>query len=255
MRCEVILNGEQSKTARMLLTALIDSAPDGVSITVTESYQGAEPYLVLWGVGRAEFMEARRRHLAGGGRVIMWDMGYLGRAKIDGHCRVCIDDFHPWRWFDRTPADPSRFGAFGIGLREDANPGGPVVLACLGRKSVDAFGLEHWDDRMMRTLRSRFPGVPIIRREKPRSRYAHIAPIEDVIRGARLVVCRHSNCAMDAAIAGIPFECEDGAAYWLAQREFTPENRLDFLRRLCWWQWTCYEARDAWTFLRRMLCA
>ena len=80
MRCEVILNDEQSKTARMLLTALIDSAPDGVSITVTESYQGTEPYLVLWGVGRAEFMEARRRHLAGGGRVIMWDMGYLGRA-------------------------------------------------------------------------------------------------------------------------------------------------------------------------------
>ena len=93
----------------------------------------------------------------------------------------------------------------------------------------------------------------IVRREKPRSRHAHITPIEQVLAGARLVVCRHSNVAVDAVIAGVPFECEDGAAYWLQGKPYTVENRLDLLHRLCWWQWTCYEAPAAWRFIKGML--
>lgn len=251
---EVITWDEQSETALKLLRALIDSAPSaGVTVRETPRYTGCAENLVVWGVGRPEFMAAREAHLARGGRVFMWDMGYLGRAKVDGHCRVSINDFHPWRALDRTPNDPSRFEKFGIDLREDADPDGHVILACLGRKSVSAFGLDTWDDRKERELRRRFPDTRVVRREKPRSRYAAVEPIEQLLKGARLLACRHSNCAMDAAIAGVPFECEDGAAYWLAQREFTPENRLDFLHRLCWWQWSCYEMAEAWTFLRSML--
>lgn len=252
---EIITNGEHSKTARTLMRGLIDGArPAGVKVTVTERYTGAAPWLVLWGVGRAEFLAARAKHLASGGRVIHWDMGYIGRGKVDAHCRVCIDDDHPWRWFDRTPSDPSRLAAFDVRLREDADPRGRVIVACLGRKSVAMLGLPRWNDLMVKGLRQRFPGVEIIRREKPTSRHVHVAPIEELLRGARLLVCRHSNCAIDAAIAGVPFECEDGAAYWLAQRDFTPENRLDFLRRLCWWQWRHDEAPQAWAFIKEMLC-
>lgn len=252
---EVVLNAEQSKTARTLMRGLIDGARTaGLAVTVTEHYAGAAPWLVLWGVGRAEFMVARKKHLATGGRLIHWDMGYIGRGKVDAHCRVSIDDFHPWRWLDRTPSDPSRLAAFDVRLREDASPAGPVVLACMGPKSLEMLQVPAWNDRAAAALRARFPGVTIVRREKPKSRYVDVPPIEQVLRGARLLVCRHSNCAIDAAIAGVPFECEDGAAYWLAQREFTPENRLDFLRRLCWWQWRHDEAPLAWEFIKEMLC-
>jgi len=251
---EILLNDAQSKTARTLMRGLIAAArPAGIRVTVTERYTAAAPWLVLWGVGRAEFMAARTKHLAAGGRVIHWDMGYIGRGKVDAHCRMCIDDFHPWRWFDRTRPDPSRLDQFRLALREDAAPDGHIVVAGLGRKSIEMLGLGEWEDRAVKRLRQRYPGVDIVRRAKPTSRHANIVPIEQVLRGARLLACRHSNCAIDAAIAGVPFECEDGAAYWLAQREFTPENRLDFLRRLCWWQWRHDEAPQAWEFIKEML--
>jgi hypothetical protein len=96
--------------------------------------------------------------------------------------------------------------------------------------------------------------VTIVRRDKPRSRHANTVPIEEALVGARLLVCRHSNCAIDATIAGVPFECEDGAAWWLAGKPFTAAARLDFLHRLCWWQWRHEESAQAWTFLREKLC-
>lgn len=251
---EVILTEKESLTARTILRAIMKAArADGISVTVSSRYTGCAPWLMLWGVGRAEYMVARQRHLQSGGRAILWDMGYVGRGKHDHYVRVTIDHDHPWRDLDKTQADPSRWESFGIGLREDVNPTGHIVLACLGRKSVAAFGLSGWDDERQEQLRHRFPGVQIMRREKPRSRYADTAPIESVLAGARLVVCRHSNVAVDAVIAGIPIECEDGAAVWLKGKPYTVENRLDFLRRLCWWQWTCYEAPQAWQFIKGML--
>ena len=80
-------------------------------------------------------------------------------------------------------------------------------------------------------------------------------PIQELLRGASLVICRHSNVAVDACIAGIPVECEDGAARWLyAAGPVQPiERRASFLRRLAWWQWQCDEMEDAWKFLGRFV--
>jgi hypothetical protein len=81
-------------------------------------------------------------------------------------------------------------------------------------------------------------------------------PIAQLLRGASLVVARHSNVCLDAVQAGVPFEAEDGAAVWLQRREFTPANRLEFLQRLAWWQWRAAEAPRAWQFLKGMVgCA
>jgi hypothetical protein len=79
--------------------------------------------------------------------------------------------------------------------------------------------------------------------------------VVDALRGASLVICRHSNVAIDACIAGVPVECEDGAAYWLYRRGSVPTvaQRLDFLHRLCWWQWRFSEMDKAWLFLQSML--
>ncbi len=251
---EVIFCEENSLTARTILQAMAEAAAaDGYTVRATDRYTGCAPVLMLWGVGRPEHMAARAAHVAAGGRAILWDMGYFGRGKHDAYVRVTLDHDHPWRLLDDTPPDPSRWESFGIELREDADPSGHILHARLGRKSVTGFGLAGWDDLALARICARLPGVPVVSREKPRGRRSCAEPIEVALRGARLVVCRHSNVAVDAVIAGVPFECEDGAAFWLRSKPYTVESRLDFLRRLCWWQWKPNEASEAWKFLRANL--
>lgn len=111
---------------------------------------------------------------------------------------------------------------------------------------------------MLTSLKKRFPGRQIIFRPKGKDRTVlrcttdRETPIEQLMRGASLVVCRHSNAAVDATIAGVPFEVQDGAAIWLQRREFTPANRLEFLQRLAWWQWRSTEAAQAWAFAKQV---
>ena len=82
-------------------------------------------------------------------------------------------------------------------------------------------------------------------------RHATLPPIEEALKGKSLVVCRHSNVAIDACIAGVPVRCEDGAAFAL-YRDFerpTRDERLGFLRSLAWWNWKPSEAGEAWKYL------
>ena len=78
--------------------------------------------------------------------------------------------------------------------------------------------------------------------------------IADLLKGASLVVCRHSNVAVDACIAGVPVICDDGAAFSLYRSNTspTPEQRMDFLQRLSWWEWDRTEAGAAWEFIQEM---
>jgi hypothetical protein len=108
-------------------------------------------------------------------------------------------------------------------------------------------------------LRDQYPGRRIVYRPKPGQASPLLgvpqetAPdIADALRGKSLVVCRHSNVGVDAAIAGIPVQTEEGAAKWLEGKPFTPEVRTDFLARVAWWQYRPEESEMAWDFLRRM---
>lgn len=231
----------------------------GDRVVETKELQGKSDWLVLFGVGAAVNDEARRFQIARGGRVLLWDMGYVDRKKVVGHLRMCIDSDHPQQWLDRTPADASRWARHGIALREDANPNGPVLLIGLGRKSRAYLNEPDWERRVYARLRKRFPGRRIVFRPKgaddtrlPCETDA-TTPIAELLRGASLVVCRHSNAAVDATIAGVPFEAENGAAMWLQAREFTQANRLEFLQRLAWWQWKASEAPQAWAFTKKVV--
>ena len=75
------------------------------------------------------------------------------------------------------------------------------------------------------------------------------------MKGASLVVCSHSNVAVDACIAGIPVDCTDGAALALYKDNQNPtvERRLEFLRSLAWWQWSTREAPQAWEFIKGVI--
>jgi hypothetical protein len=259
---EILRARHQSPTGEGMLRALAAAAKDaGDQVTETSKFKGASDWLVLFGVGADVNNRARKAQIARGARALLWDMGYMERKKVVGHLRMSINTDHPPQYLDQTSGDASRFDPLGIALREDHDPDGPILLIGLGRKSRAYLGQPNWEAKNYAALAARFPGRPIVYRPKGEDdlvlpcKKDGTTPIEDLLRGAALVVCRHSNVAVDAAIAGVPFEAEDGAAMWLQQREFTPENRLEFLRRLAWWQWKSTEAAQAWAFAKGITCA
>jgi hypothetical protein len=233
-------------------------AASGFKVVETERYRQAGRWLVLFGVGAAVHAAARDRHVAAGGRAVLFDLGYFGRQKITGYLKLSLDHDHPQAWLDRSPPDTSRWDAHGIRLREDADPTGPIILVGLGRKARAYLKAETWESKMLGNLRKRFPDRKIIHRPKGKDFPTLDCPVDDtstieqLLKGASLAVCRHSNVAVDAAVAGVPYEAVDGAAMWLAQREYSVANRLEFLQRLCWWQWRAVEAPRAWSFVREV---
>jgi hypothetical protein len=256
---EILRAHKLSLSAEPMLSALAAAAREaGDQVKETGRFAGGSDWLVLFGVGAAVNDSARRAQLARGGRVLMWDLGYVDRKKAVGHLRMSIDRDHPQDWLEKTEALPMRWARLGVPLREEADAAGPVLLIGLGRKSRAYLHLPFWERDVLSGLQKRFPGRQIIFRPKGKDR-THLpcmtdreTQIDELMRGASLVVCRHSNCAVDATIAGVPFEAQDGAAMWLQHREFTPANRLAFLQRLAWWQWRADEAAQAWAFAKQV---
>lgn len=249
-------------TAGPFIAALARAAADaGDQVFQTGVYTGDNDLLVLYGVGEASRNEARKAQLASGKHALLWDLGYFGfHGKRDGWLRCTIDHDHPQAFLDHTDPDPIRWEQHEIKLRDDCRRDGHILLIGLGRKSRSYLNEPDWEADALERIRAQYPGQRIVYRPKPGHPSPHLnvdtddsTPIAKLLQGASLVVCRHSNVAVDAVIAGVPYECEDGAAIWLRGRPYTRENRLDFLRRLAWWQWRASEAARAWAFAKRML--
>lgn len=245
MACEFYC-AKESRHAAAILGAM-QKAAGGVQ---TRTYAGRHRWLMLWGAGHPAHAEAAERHIASGGPVVQWDLGYTA-----GHYRMAVNGWHPSvAQIEATPPDQKRWESLRIPIWDSGNPSGPIVLVGLGPKSKRFLGDHDWERRKLAELRKRFPGRQIVFRPKPGRPFPDLklpilgGPIQDAIKGASLVVCRHSNVAVDAAIAGVPFECEDGAAMWLT--DFS--RREEFLHRLAWWQWRPDEAEQAWAFIRTM---
>lgn len=255
--CEFLINEPQSSSAKAIMDAMRRSPP--IPARVSRKYTGSCDILMLWGYGKPENSEAVRQHTQRGGRAVCWDFGYFGRNSRAGYFRMSIDHWHPQAWLDVTPPRPERWDALGIELRDIHDPSGPIVLIGMGPKSHALLGSTGWEERKFRELKARFPERDIVFRPKPGRPAPPVPckhdtrPIECVLNGASLVVCKHSNVAAEATVFGIPVECEDGAATWLRGKELTPELRLDFLRRLAWWQWLPKEADECWKFIMRTM--
>lgn len=250
---EVLIDQPMAAKGQRMLQALADTMPPGS--VVSDRYQGTHCILVLYGVGSPERRRIWRAHRERGGEVVMWDMGYFDRGE--GAMRLAITSLHPTaEQMNRSPA----LGRRDFVLREDADPAGPVLLVGMGEKSLPLYGLRplQWERTAVARIRSERPGCDIVYRPKgrplrslPGVRRDTGAPIEEALAGASLVVCRHSNVAVDACLAGVPVECEDGAARALydATPNPTPEQRAAFLARLSWWNWKPEEAEQAWAFI------
>lgn len=261
MDCEV-LYGDVSKRAVKMFDALIaTSASEGIQVKVSERWTKSSNLLMSYGLGHPQRRHWTEAHVKSGGRLIGWDLSYWDRENA---MRCTVDNLHPWRLMKDMPAD--RWEASGIQLREDANPEGPVILIGMGRKSRAQFAMEDraWERAALKEIQRQFPNKEIIykpKREEDVLRGCRTVngPIEAALRGASLVVCRHSNVAVDACIAGVPVICEDGAAKAIYNNDLSnPVNpskaeRLRFLQNLAYWQWKPSEARDAWKFLKTVL--
>lgn len=253
--CEVLIAADASMKARLILEAMVAAAP--IPCVVTQRWERRGRLLMTWGWGHTGRRPWLMQHMAQGGHVIGWDLGYWNREHS---CRLTINHDHPR---DMPAMDGSRWDSLGIPLRNDFDANGHVVLVGMGRKSRRVYA-NGWEQLTLPKLQRRFGGRLVYRPKTPETLPgvpSAYGPIEDVLKGASLVVCRHSNVAIDACIAGIPVVCEDGAAAALYGNDLNnPANpseaeRLAFLQRLAWWNWKPSEAAAAWKFVLSRTCA
>lgn len=248
MECEVY-SGKMSQKAQSILGAMCDAAQqEGITIRRTQVYSGGSPWYMTWGLGHPGRRVWIDRHIANGGHVIAWDLAYWDRLK---RFRLTIDADHPHRLVRDMPL--TRLAS--INLRNDYNPDGHILIIGMGPKSLAVYdGAKDWERRAVERAKQAYPSHKVIVRPK-----GHRTPIQDALRGASLVVCRHSNVAIDACIAGIPVVCEDGIGFALYNNDIhnpvnpDPDRRLRFLHNVAWWQWSPREARQAWWFIKEVL--
>lgn len=254
---EILIEANMSEKAQRFLRAMAASAPAGWK--VVSSVSGDARVLMTYGAGQVERKKVVDAHSARGGRLVLWDVGYFARDYFKGGMRMSIDAVHPQAVLDLAPADGSRWDALGLPLRHDVRDNGPVILVGMGPKS--SIHNAGWEVAAFARLLKRCPASRIIFRPKPKRpspwrppcRIDGRTPIEALLKGASLVVCKHSNVALDAVLAGVPIRCEDGAAKWLDGKEYTRANRLELLQRIMWFNYRADETHLAWQMIERCL--
>lgn len=254
MRCFVLTDPTMARRGRNMVAAMIAASP--IPVQSGNVYRVGFDLLMAYGIGHQLRRQYWLQHLRAGGHCIGWDLGYWHRDRKT--MRLTIDADHPQALI-RLGEDPARFAASGIELRNDFNPAGHVVIVGMSAKADRMMNMTHnqWEMRAAMLARHGYPGhLVVFHPKRPTDPVlpgfqTMRGPIEEVLKGASLVVCRHSNVAIDACIAGIPVHCEDGAAFALYRHNTspTPALRLAFLQGLAHWQYVPEEAATAWQFI------
>lgn len=249
--------------------ALIKSARDaGHKVQSFRKYQPCET-LILYGWGGAEQQRAVERHV---GNYVCFDLGYWDRDGLERrNWRVSINGFHCPELMMRGESPPkkrptdNRIKAQDLGY----NKKGRILLIGNGPKSTKVIS-GGWAAEKCQEVRNAFPDRRIHYRTKPRRpeergvRHDGLANGElfEELRKSSLVVCRHSNVAIDACRVGVPVLCEDGAGAAIYPSDIadymnqpTMAQRQDLLARLAWWQWSIREIKEGqfWPWIEKQL--
>src|SRR5678816_464506 len=135
LTAEIFIPQGTNATGRVILEALHNSAYDaGVRPKVTVSYEGYSHWLVMWGIGADHRSSLRDRHIAAGGHVALWDIGFFKREKVRGFCKVSINQDYATLWLDKTEPKPERWESLELPLRDDYDPEGHIIVAGVGPK-------------------------------------------------------------------------------------------------------------------------
>lgn len=253
VQVEVLITPGTHYKGRALLESVHAGAQKaGIRSILTLAPRSANAHLVIYGLGGPD-----RAKYATRGNVISFDLGYWNRKGPDRSYRVSYGGFHcPGLIFKGPDPGDGRQGPMEV--LEQVNREGPIMLVGNGPKS-EAIGATGWSAKKQAEIRQTFPGIPIMYRPKPKrpvergvdAEIISTEPIEEALSKASLVVCRHSNVAVDACKAGIPVVCDDGAAASIYpasladhQKQPSLEKRKEFLRRLAYWQWTRRECES-----------
>lgn len=265
-----------NRKAMAILSPLAESLKRdyGISAMVRRDYVPCD-LLMVYGAGNPQQWPIFERHVNSGRAALNWDAAYWQRGfalKAQQHFRVSINGVHPTiEHMDAAPAD-QRFDQYGIHVARQRHHGDHVLLIGLGHKSRRALGYRgtQWEEGKLAEIRQA-TDLPVIYRPKCREHHLRdenlpgcktvwykTTEIGSALANADLVVCRHSNVAVDAAVAGVPCVTEAGAGHWLwhdnalRKYELPPyDRRLEFLRRVSHWQWSITEAQrgDCWPLL------
>lgn len=236
----------------------------GHSVAAVQKPSGKARIVVIWGAGHPDIRAVMDGALDAGSHVIAWDLGYWQRST---HYRCSIDAVHPQATIMVREMPSERFDRLGVRLRNDWNPNGHIVLVGMGWKCARMYAepVGRWERETAIAIRERLRGRPIHFRPRPtgNGHCSHVdgcvtragGSIENVLKGASLVVCRHSNVAIDAIVAGIPVVAMDGAASAVcptriedAGAPLADDVRIRFLRNLAWFNWSLSEMRQATTW-------
>jgi len=195
--------------------------------------------------------------------TVIVDAPYFDRKpKAQGHLKVSVNGLHPHKYFQKFRHSDDRFKVLGVGVRPMRRGGDFIVLAGIGPKSSNYYGIKHqsWDIQAVATIRSH-TDKPIIYRVKPnhvhtfkkipRTTWSDTnRPLVKVLNGAWAVVTHHSNVAVDGIVKGIPCFAQDGVGTAIGLSDLNMinkpkivsfEEQMQFLYDLAYTQWTLEE--------------
>lgn len=202
-----------------------------------------------------------------GKHFVFIDLGYWDRGP-EGHYRVGIDDWDTAVHMRRDcPSD--RFDSLGVVLRDDWDrKSKKIMVVGMSGKAAWTHGYSEgqWENETRKALIEQLPGYEVYVRQKPNKRTHRMPPIEEDLRESYFVVSHHSNVAVDALVAGVPYWAKKGVGALLTQHTFDPklviypsfpyaDIKIKLLHDIAYAQWTPTEMRsgDCWNYIKGVL--
>ncbi len=235
---------------------------NGLKIKKSGKYEPCR-VLVLYGMGGADRFGMANEHIKNGGTVLAFDIGYWDRDIRHRKYRVSLNGLHPKEVLSAAILRKSRLKK--QVFEQHRSYVNKIMLVGNAPKSV-AVGAKNWTAQKAKEIRKHFPEAKIIYRPKPQRPREKGVDFDSVSEGeithalskVDLVVCRHSNVAVDAAFMGVPVVATDGAASLIYPSNLKDylnqpslDIRRDFLERLAYWQWGENETELFWNWFFR----
>ncbi len=242
----------------------------GIPCEVRETFDGEVIADVALAYGWLGELTTRvfSKYKEAGKRFVFFDLGYWARGQ-EGHYRLGVDDWDTALKMTRgCPSD--RFDSLKVNVRDDWNrESKKIMIVGMSGKAAWTHGYSdgQWENETRIKLVKELPDDYHIHiRQKPNKQNVRVTPIEDDLRESWFVVSHHSNVAVDALVAGVPYWAKKGVGAILSPvtcdaqligKPFFPTeaDKMQLLYDIAYAQWTPAEMRngDCWNYIKGIL--